>query len=304
MGKSPSTRTRYVVRTRATAGVLLALALLTGWTWPAPHALTPPRLVLPRPLPHRTLIVPILMYHRIGREPIWPAITDALTVPAAVFAGEMLWLRAAGFHAITQRQLFEALEYGARLPRRPVLITFDDGYRDVLWNAAPLLHRLRMPATAYVITGRLSGPDSSFLTWGELGQLEADGITIGSHTVHHLELTLLPRVLALDELVDSRWQLAQHLHRRECWVAAATVAPRRLPTASLARGFFVSGGRCGTVRREDDRGEVAASLGGRAGVPRPGSRAGRRRAPLVPTRDASVPVRDPAHRSRPELHDG
>ncbi len=49
---------------------------------------------------------------------------------------------------------------------------------------------------------------------------------------------------------------------------------------------------------------MAASLGGRAGVPRPGSRAGRRRAPLVPARDASVPVRDPAHRSRPELHDG
>ncbi len=207
------------MRTRATAGVLLALALLTGWTWPAPHALTPPRLVLPRPLPHRTVVVPILMYHRIGREPVGPAITDALTVPTAVFAGEMRWLRGAGFHAITQRQLFEALEYGTRLPRRPVVITFDDGYRDVLWNAAPLLHRLRMPATAYVITGRLSGPDSSFLTWGELGQLEADGITIGSHTVHHLELTLLPRVLALDELVDSRWQLEQHLHRRVPWFA-------------------------------------------------------------------------------------
>jgi peptidoglycan/xylan/chitin deacetylase (PgdA/CDA1 family) len=159
------------------------------------------------------------MYHRVGPEPRGPAITDALTVPTSVFALEMRWLQAAGFHAITQRQLFGALEYGARMPRRPVLITFDDGYRDVLWNAAPLLHRLRMPATAYVITGRISGRDSSFLTWDELRQLERDGVTIGSHTVHHLDLTRLSRPLALAELVDSRWTLEQRLGRRVPWLA-------------------------------------------------------------------------------------
>jgi len=165
------------------------------------------------------LDVPILMYHRIGPEPRGPAITDALTVPPAVFAAQMLWLRAAGFDAITQRQLFAALEYGARLPRRPVLITFDDGYRDVLWNAAPLLRRLRMPATAYVITGRTSGPDSSFLTWDELRLLERDRFTIGSHTVHHLELTSLPAPLALDELVRSRRALERHLGHAVRWLA-------------------------------------------------------------------------------------
>ena len=85
--------------------------------------------------------------------------------------------------------------------------------------------------------------------------------------------------------------------------------PHRLPLASLARGFFVSGERNGRrqVRPEDDRGEVAARLGGRAGVLRrqSGARDAARRHALVPARDAAVPVRQRhPHGPRPQLHDG
>jgi peptidoglycan/xylan/chitin deacetylase (PgdA/CDA1 family) len=97
--------------------------------------------------------------------------------------------------------------------------TFDDGYRDVLWNAVPVLTRLRMPATAYVITGRVSGPDSSFLTWGELRALERHGVAIGSHTVHHLELPLLSDASARRELVESRRALERHLGQPVQWFA-------------------------------------------------------------------------------------
>src|SRR3954469_19546364 len=61
------------------------------------------------------------------------------------------------------------------------------------------------------------------------------------------------------------------------------------------------------IRTPRDRGEVAARLGGRAGLQRPESRAGRadRGEALVPARDAAVPVRpEPPHGPRPELHDG
>jgi peptidoglycan/xylan/chitin deacetylase (PgdA/CDA1 family) len=175
---------------------------------------------LPVPLPSRVLSVPILMYHRVGsvaaRE---PAITDALTVSPRVFSEQMSWIHRAGFHAITQEQLFAALEYGHRLPARPIMITFDDGYRDVLWNAAPVLHRLHMHATAYIITDRVSGPDPSFLTWDELRMLEARGIAIGSHTVHHLDLTLMPPAEAYQELVASRRALERHLGHPVWWFA-------------------------------------------------------------------------------------
>jgi peptidoglycan/xylan/chitin deacetylase (PgdA/CDA1 family) len=175
---------------------------------------------LPASLPDRTLWLPILTYHRIG--PLTrslPPITRALTVPPRMFGEQMRWLVAHGFHGVTQLQAFNALERGGALPHRPVMITFDDGYRDVLWNAAPTLRRLHFPATAYVITGRVSGSDPSFLTWPELRRLEADGIAVGSHTVHHLEIPLLSRSEALAELERSRETLQRRLGHPVQWFA-------------------------------------------------------------------------------------
>jgi peptidoglycan/xylan/chitin deacetylase (PgdA/CDA1 family) len=185
-----------------------------------PRPVSTIRLALPATLPKRTLAVPILMYHRIDLlKPSLPAITRSLTVAPADFAAQMRWLKAHGYHAITQQQLFAALEHGKALPASPILITFDDGYRDVLKNAAPVLHRLGMPATAYVITGRISGPDVSFFSWGQLPKLERDGVEVGSHTVHHVELPGLSDPAALQELIQSRLVLERHLHHPVQWFA-------------------------------------------------------------------------------------
>jgi peptidoglycan/xylan/chitin deacetylase (PgdA/CDA1 family) len=178
------------------------------------------RLALPATLPARTLHIPILMYHRIDvLRPALPPITRALTVAPADFAAQMRWLHAHRYHAITQLQLFQALEHGRKLPVKPILITFDDGYRDVLSNAAPVLKRLGMHATAYVITGRISGPDVSFLSWAMLHALEQDGIEIGSHTVTHREIPGLSDPTALQELIRSRRTLELHLHHPVQWFA-------------------------------------------------------------------------------------
>jgi peptidoglycan/xylan/chitin deacetylase (PgdA/CDA1 family) len=184
------------------------------------HRPSTTRLALPATLPNRTLEVPILMYHRIDvLRPSLPAITRSLTVAPADFAAQMRWLKVHGFHAITQEQLFAALERGKALPAGPILITFDDGYRDVLKNAAPVLHRLDMPATAYVITGRISGPDVSFFSWAQLHTLEQEGVEVGSHTVHHVELPGLTDPAALQELIQSRLALERHLHHPVQWFA-------------------------------------------------------------------------------------
>jgi len=178
------------------------------------------QLRLPARLPARTLDVPILMYHLVGKVPRYGGrFTRGLTVAPRQFAAEMDWLAANGFHAITQVQLLDALEWGRKLPQRPVMITFDDGYRDILYNAAPVLRRLHMPATAYVITDRVTGRDPSFLDWGGLRALEHDGFTIGSHTQHHLDLTVLPAPEAWQELAGSRRILQHGLSRPVDWFA-------------------------------------------------------------------------------------
>jgi peptidoglycan/xylan/chitin deacetylase (PgdA/CDA1 family) len=157
-------------------------------------------------------------------------------VPTAEFAAQMEWLRRAGYHVISQERLYDVLERGAPVPSHPVVVTFDDGYRDVLWNAAPILHRLRMPATDYVITARISGADPSFLTWRELHQLERYGFAIGSHTEHHVELTHVPPDLAFAELVGSRHVLEQRLGRPVPWLSypAGAVDPEVVRLARRA----------------------------------------------------------------------
>jgi peptidoglycan/xylan/chitin deacetylase (PgdA/CDA1 family) len=170
--------------------------------------------------PGRSIDLPVLMYHRVGRLPYQPTPTSTkLTVQPAVFKAQMEWLARHGFHAITVAQLYAALERRKPLPSRPVLITFDDGYRDVLHYAAPVLRRLGMPAVAFIITDRVSGPDPSFLTWPQLRDLERDGFTIGSHTVHHLPLPSLPAAQVLAELTQSRATLERHLGTAVAWFA-------------------------------------------------------------------------------------
>jgi peptidoglycan/xylan/chitin deacetylase (PgdA/CDA1 family) len=76
-----------------------------------------------------------------------------------------------------------------------------------------------MPAIEFVITDRISGSDSSFLTWPQLAHLERLGVAIGSHTVHHLDLTSLSSSAAWAELHGSRQTLEQHLGHPVQWLA-------------------------------------------------------------------------------------
>jgi peptidoglycan/xylan/chitin deacetylase (PgdA/CDA1 family) len=177
-------------------------------------------LLLPGRLPRREITVPILMYHRINiPSPGAPPITRRLTVHPADFARQMRWLRRRGYRTVTQRELFEALFRGRRLGPKPIVITFDDGYSDVFHRASPVLARLGMRATAYVISGRTTNGDPTFLTWQLLRALERRGIEIGSHTVTHCDLTSLPDHEALRELVQSRRALERGLRHPVQWFA-------------------------------------------------------------------------------------
>ncbi len=180
----------------------------------------PPVLELPASVPGRPLVVPILMYHRIdAHTSTLPEITHRLTVLPESFARQIAWLHDRGYHAITQRELFDALVRDEHLDARPVLITFDDGYRDVFGQASEALTRLGMHATAYVITGRISGQDSSFLTWPLLRSLERRGIEIGSHTVSHVDLTQLTDAALSRELRESRETLERGLGHPVQWLS-------------------------------------------------------------------------------------
>jgi peptidoglycan/xylan/chitin deacetylase (PgdA/CDA1 family) len=104
---------------------------------------------------------------------------------------------------------------GDHLRRKPIVVTFDDGYR----YASPVIEHLGMHATSYLITERISGDDRSFLSWRLVRRFEKRGVEIGSHTVSHASLTALSDAGALAELVRSRKKLERKLDHRVPWLA-------------------------------------------------------------------------------------
>ena len=205
---------------RLAIGFAAVTALASGATAAAASTGSDERLELRAPLPDRSVQLPVLMYHRINvTTSATPAASRGLTVHPADFARQMLWLKRRGYRTVTQREVFDALFRGRPLGPRPVLITFDDGYRDVFYRASPVLERLGFRATAYVISGRISAGDPSFLTWPLLNALEERGIEIGSHTVHHRDLTRLPAQDVLAELTQSRRVLERELGHPVQWLA-------------------------------------------------------------------------------------
>ena len=141
----------------------------------------------PTGAPPRTVHVPILMYHRVHEyaTELTKSVPN-LTVEPGQFALEMSALVRNGFHAITQRQLFEALYDGAQLPAKPVLITVDDGYVDDVTQILPVLQRNHMVATFYIISGRFH--EAGFVNESQVRQLDEAGMDVGAHTRHHVPL--------------------------------------------------------------------------------------------------------------------
>ena len=147
--------------------------------------------------------VPILAYHKVGDS------DEPYSVAPADFDAQMRWLAAEGYTAISLFDLIYHMTWGTALPPKPIVITFDDGYADNLYNALPILEKHGMKATVFVITDRV-GRDV-YLNWKEIRELKARGTEIGSHTLAHRALTDLPPAERLQDARSSKdaieWQI-------------------------------------------------------------------------------------------------
>jgi peptidoglycan/xylan/chitin deacetylase (PgdA/CDA1 family) len=151
----------------------------------------------------RRMRVPILMYHVIAKAP--PGAANArLWVEPETFAAEMQALRRAGYHAITLRQAFDAWQHGGPLPRRPVVVSFDDGYLSQYRFARPVLRRLGWPG---VLNLELRNLGKGGLTEHEVRSLLASGWELDSHTLTHPDLTTVSDAQLRVELAGSRREL-------------------------------------------------------------------------------------------------
>lgn len=129
----------------------------------------------------RVQTVPILCYHRLGSG------TSKMVVSPALFESQMTWLVRNGYHVVRLADLAAFLAGGKALPRRSVVLTFDDGYESVHRHAFPVLRKLGLPATVFVYTDFLGGGDA--LTWAQLQEMQASGLVdVQSHSKSHRNL--------------------------------------------------------------------------------------------------------------------
>lgn len=142
--------------------------------------------------------VPVLMYHSISDgEP------KDFRVSAKTFDSQLKALKDAGYETITFARLIDFVERGTPLPEKPLIITFDDGYANVVTIAAPLLARHSMCAAANVIgvsvgkdtykdTGRPITPHFSLedaAPWVKAGVLEIQSHSFDMHRIKELDTT-------------------------------------------------------------------------------------------------------------------
>jgi peptidoglycan/xylan/chitin deacetylase (PgdA/CDA1 family) len=147
--------------------------------------------------PHEA--VPILMYHVIGYVKPDTAL-PALWVSPSEFSAEVRALKDGGFHGVTLRQLWDAWHHGARLPSKPIVFSFDDGYEGQVRNALPTLRRQGWPGVLNLKLDNL--PDLG----GSRGvkRMVQAGWEIDSHTITHPDLTTVGDQQLRHELVASR----------------------------------------------------------------------------------------------------
>lgn len=145
-----------------------------------------------------SVVVPILLYHRIGESPI----NSQYYVPPEKFEQQMKLLHDWEYTVIPIELLVEAIKEGTNLPPRPIIITFDDGDISVYETAFPIMHKYGLTGVVYIV-GNYMNTDG-YMSADQIKELVAAGWEVGSHSMNHRDLRKIELYFQRIEVVESR----------------------------------------------------------------------------------------------------
>lgn len=168
---------------------------------------------IPRPRALR-----VLAYHSIS-ERDGAGFSEPYTVTPEQFRKQIDTLLRAGYHFVSATEALRFLRGEGGLPRRPVLLTFDDCYQDLLDNALPVLQERGIPAVAFAVTGQIGGTNAWDIERGALArklldgdglrELAHNGVEIGAHSRAHKRLAKLSAEELAEQVAGSVADLAR-----------------------------------------------------------------------------------------------
>ena len=165
-------------------------------------------------------MISILTYHQVAEIPrsLDPV---GLAVSPAQFEQQMSYLAHKGYQCLSLGKAVEHIRARKDAPARSFVLTFDDGYQNILLNACPILEKFGFTATVFLVAGQMGSLSSwwgqdgdlsgQLLSWDEAGELARRGFTLGSHTLNHRFLNRLDDACAFEEIRNSRMLLQDRL---------------------------------------------------------------------------------------------
>ena len=167
-----------------------------------------------KPKKGESTMIPIIVYHSI--RPSYPgetALVKRFTTEPTILDQEFAHLKEKGYQVISFNELLKYFDEGKPLPPKAVILTFDDGWKNQYIYAFPLLKKYGFTATFFVFTNAIG--HKNFLSWEEIKEMDAAGMTIGGHTKTHPYLTKItdPEKLAA-EIAGGKKILEDHLGKK------------------------------------------------------------------------------------------
>lgn len=158
------------------------------------------------------LWIPTLVYHRISIAPKNAgSVYKSLTIEPEWLEKHLQYLKENNFETVKFSDVAEFFETGKPLPiavgKKPVMINFDDGYKDFYENAFPILQKYEMTGTVFVIVKSVG--NGAYMNWDQVKEISAAGIEVGAHTMYHPALTASKK--AKWEIEESKRALQEKL---------------------------------------------------------------------------------------------
>jgi peptidoglycan/xylan/chitin deacetylase (PgdA/CDA1 family) len=171
-------------------------------------------------------MIPVLFYHKIDKPTPDVKIRGAFTTPSR-FAKQMSYLKRHGFNFFTASEMVRHYREHGEFPARSISITFDDGWKDNFTHAFPVLKKLGIPATIFLVPsviGQISDKvvaegegKREHLSADEIVEMSRGGIEFGSHSLNHIHLHKASPEDAEKEIRESRSQI-ENLVQKPCEV--------------------------------------------------------------------------------------
>ena len=165
------------------------------------------------------LKVPVITYHSIDNS------GSVISTSPVVFRRQMKHLADGGHCVVSLGELVGSFKTGTRLPAKPVVLTFDDGFGNFYTEAFPVLSEYGLLRYVFLVTdycGKVNDwpgnsdeiPRSKLLSWHEVRELDRHGIEIGSHTMTHPDLTRLTANEIEQEIIGSQTEIEDAVGRK------------------------------------------------------------------------------------------